>query len=518
MDPACPTVEALATRDRRIVARGSEDDVRAAVGEGAQIVDLAGGCLCPGFIDAHHHFGIAALLRQAVRLNQPQINTVDRFVQALRQRARQTPPGQWILGMGHDELRLREKRLPRQDELDDACPDHPVLAMHFGLHDGVANSRAFEAAGFCGGGRELPRGEVVRNRRGQPTGLLLEEAASRVLIVAMDQIISDDTDAYLSAVSAYEQELLSYGIVRVFDPGVHPALEAVLSQAHDTGKLRLGVHMMVVGDKGYLTMPLERLDGSTTGEGSEQLRVGPLKIFMDGGKLIGVRLGFRQVVASLASATRHALSSGSLDGFRVGRDATIRPGWDGKLHCGMLFYQVEQARSLFERAQACGFSVAVHAMGNEAIARALEALPDSPAQRPPGVGPHRIEHFFMPEPGHPQRAAQRGIAASVQPGFIPMVADRLFATGFPAPDRTLPLRQMLDAGMCLAGSSDAPVDDPSPLHGMWAACARRTTTGELFGGAQRIQPEEALALYTRGAAIAGGIEDSCGSLTEAAAR
>lgn len=511
MDPGHPIVESLATVDGRIAARGCEHEVRAKAGAGAAMVDLGGGCLCPGFIDAHHHFTTCALFRQAVHLDRPEIDTVDRCLDALRERARRTPRGQWILAVGYDELRWREKRAPRLAELDAACPDHPLLAVHYTVHEGVASSRGLQAAGLHGAA-DPPRGAIVRDRRGRPTGRLLEESFSQVLTVATDQIISADPEAYLQAVAEHEDELFARGIVRVFDPGVQPALEAVLARAYEAGKLRLGLNLMVVGAKGMLSMPSDRLDGAATGAGPEQLRVGPLKIFMDGGKLMGVRLSPGEALASLGKTAWRALAARSLDGFRLAGDATLRPARDGRLHGGRLLYEVAEARHFFAAAQARGFSVAVHALGNEAIAQALEALPEPPGHRPPGVGPHRIEHFFITEPWQARRAAERGIAAAVQPYFVPLFAPQLLALGFPSPDRILPLRQLLDAGMCLAGSSDAPVDDPSPLRGMWAATARRLPTGEVLAAEQRIWPEEALALYTRGAAAAGGIADCCGTL------
>lgn len=512
MAPDQPVVEALAIDGSEIVALGAAEQVHGFAGKDATALDLDGGCLCPGFIDAHHHFTLAALLADAVDLATPEVDRIEPLLTALRRRASRLPAGEWILAHGYDERALREHRAPSRDELDEACPDHPVLVLHFSLHEGAANSRAFRGADLADHAPNPPQGLIERDRRGRPTGLLIEEAVGRMLCLAMDEIIAQDEQAYHDSLGRYEQQLLASGIVRVFDPGVHPALEDVLRHAQDSGALRIGLNLMVVGPEGILTEPRARLDGAPTGSGSAGLRVGPLKAFMDGGAKLGICLSPRELLSAARAVGRQVLRSRSLDGLRFARGSRIRLGRDGKLHGGMLLYQPEPARQLFSDAQARGFAVAVHALGNEAISRALDALPPSPTERPAGVGPHRIEHFFVTDPGHARRAAERGLAVAAQPNFVPMLADLLRGLGFPPPERVLPLRELLDEGVCVAGSSDAPVDDFAPLHGMWCAVSRRTPDGEVFGPGQRIEPAEALAMYTRQAAVAGGIEAECGSL------
>lgn len=511
LDPSQPIAEALAVDGDRIVALGTEDDVRRFAGQEAAAFDLEGGCLCPGFIDAHHHLSIAALFSIAARLDAPNAGTIAELQAQLAAHAARTPRGAWVLGYGYDEEALRERRAPRLGELDEACPDHPVLAVHFSCHEGRVNRRGQEA---LEGSLDVTahRGRVVRSWRGARTGLLLEEAVGRALRIAMDEIISHDEGAYQAALAEYEQTLLAAGIVRIFDPGVHPALEAVLRRAHEAGSLRIGLNLMVVGDEGILSAPRSRLEGSPTGTGSARVRIGPLKAFMDGGMGVGLRLAPRDALRSARATAESVLRTRSLAPLRLARTVGLRPGPDGMLHGGWLCYQPAEARELFHLAAERGFAVAVHAIGNEAIDRAIETLPTSAASRPAGVGPHRVEHFLVTEPGQARRAAERGLAAAVQPAFIPLLAERMTALGFPAPERMLPLREMLDAGMCLAGSSDAPVTDVSPIYGMWCATTRELPTGRPFARSQCLQPEEALAMYTRGAATAGGIEHECGTL------
>jgi len=285
-----------------------------------------------------------------------------------------------------------------------------------------------------------------------------------------------------------------------------------MQRAAAAGALRVGLTMMVVGNDGMLSVPAPRLAGAATGQGDEQLNIGPLKIFMDGGKQLGIRLRPLEVLTSLITALSRSLKTRSAEAYRLATEVSLRPHADGYLRGGMLFYEVESARKLCLDAQQRGFSVACHAIGNEAISRALHALPATPQHRPAGVGPNRIEHFLTTEPWHAGRAAEKEIAVAAQPAFLDRIGEIVLSIGFPRPARFLPLREMIDAGVCVAGSSDAPVDDFAPLRAMARAIDRTTSTGQCLAPEQGISPTETLQMYTSEAAKAGGITATCGSL------
>lgn len=190
----------------------------------------------------------------------------------------------------------------------------------------------------------------------------------------------------------------------------------------------------------------------------------------------------------------------------------LRRAGDGRLHGGLLYFSEGEACQFCAEAHARGFSIAIHAFGNEAIARAVQALPHSRPARATRVAPHRIEHFAMPARDDIQRAVDKDLAVSVQPSFIDRVGEEILGVGFPSPERFLPLREMLDRGLCVAGSSDAPAASIEPLRGMCSALTRRTSAGRALGVAQAIQPIDALLLYTRNAAVACGIEREQGTL------
>jgi predicted amidohydrolase YtcJ len=185
---------------------------------------------------------------------------------------------------------------------------------------------------------------------------------------------------------------------------------------------------------------------------------------------------------------------------------------DWRFRSGILFYTEKQARELVDGAVARGLSLAVHAEGNEAIERALRVLPRSPDDRAPGVGPHRIEHFFFPGADAIEPAAEAGIATAVQPAIVEWVGGRLLEMGMVGRWLFTPLRAMLDAGLTVAGSSDAPVVDFDPLVGIRAAVRRRAASGEAVEDGQQVTIGEALEMYTVHGARSGGLEHEVGTL------
>jgi predicted amidohydrolase YtcJ len=234
---------------------------------------------------------------------------------------------------------------------------------------------------------------------------------------------------------------------------------------------------------------------------------------MDGGQRAALALPLRVVagagVASLGQAVRRrSLASLRASGATAGKlDRSERV-----VRSGILFYSEAEARELMAEGVARGLSLAVHAEGNEAIDRALRAMPRTPADRAPGVGPHRIEHFFFPGPDAIARTAEAGIATAVQPSIVAWVGDRLIQMGLVGRWPFTPIRDMLDAGLTVAGSSDAPVVHFDPLAGIRTAVRRRTAAGELVEDGQEVTIAEALEMYTLHGARSGGLEHEAGTL------
>ncbi len=507
-----PRAEALAIDGDRIVAVGEAARVRAAA-PGAEEVDLAGACLLPGFIDAHHHFSEGALFNAMANLHWPAVRSVEDVLAAVRARASETPPGQWVIGEGYDESRLREGRRPTLRELDSAAPEHPVLLIQYSYHEAVVNSRAHQVVDLPLRRPDPPGGEIGRGRKGEPTGHMVENAMAPFYSRAIGEALARDEAGYMAHLARYQDRLFSAGLTRVFDAAVSPQMEEVLGRAVEQGVLRIPVLMMLAGAEGMFMPPRERIGAARTGEGQDLLRRGPLKMFMDGGERAAMALPLRVVAAAgLASVRRmlrrRRLASLGPSGGMAGR--LDRSDWC--LRSGILFYTEAEARELVNQAVSRDLSMAVHAEGNEAIDRALRVLPRSPGDRAANVGPHRIEHFFFPGADAIGRAAEASLATAVQPTIVEWVGDRLLAMGMVGRWAFTPLRAMLDAGLTVAGSSDAPVVDLDPLVGIRAAVRRRAASGEPLEDGQEVTIGEALEMYTVHGARSGGLEHEAGTL------
>jgi hypothetical protein len=507
-----PRAEALAIDGDRIAAVGEAGAVRA-VAPGAEEVDLAGACLLPGFIDAHHHFSEGALFSSMTNLHWPAVRSVEEILAAIGERAARTPPGQWVIGEGYDESRLREGRRPTLRELDSAAPDHPVLLVQYTYHEAVVNSRAHQAVDLPLRRPNPPGGEIGLDRGGQPTGHMVENAMAPFYTRAVREALARDEAGYMAQLALYQDRLFATGLTRVYDAAVSPLMEGVLGRAVEMEVLRIPVLMMLASGDGMFMPPRERIGAARTGEGDDLLRTGPLKVFMDGGERAAMALPLRVVAGAGLATIGRMLRRWSLAPLRASSGAVGRldPS-DWRFHSGILFYTEAQARELVVEAVAQGLSMAVHAEGNQAIDRALGVLPRSPEDRGPGVGPHRIEHFFFPGADAIERAAEAGIATAVQPAIVAWVGDRLLEMGMVGRWLFTPIRSMLDAGLTVAGSSDAPVVDFDPLVGIRTAVRRRAASGEAVEDGQQVTIEEALEMYTVHGARSGGLEHEVGTI------
>ena len=512
MDRGRPRVDAVAIDGDRIAAVGEASAVRAAA-PGAEEVDLGGACLVPGFIDAHHHFSEGALITSGVNLHWPAVNTVGDILARVRERAAEIPAGEWVLAEGYDERWLVEGRAPTLAELDAACPNHPVLLVHFSYHEVVVNTRAHEKMGLRLHRSDPPGGEIERDRRGWPTGRMIENAAAPFYMGAIRALLARDEEAYFNHLARYQERLFRKGVTRLYDPAVSPLIEGMLRRAAERGLLCVSVLMMPCSADGMFMPPRDRLDGPRTGAGADPLRTGPLKVFMDGGLRCAMRLPLLTAAAGVIATLRQVARQRSLAPLRLAKLTPLRLDLAARcVRSGILFYEEDEARDLVRAAVERGMSVAIHAEGNVAIDRALRVLPPSRANRGVGVSPNRIEHFFFPDPDAVGRAGTLGLAVAVQPTISEWIGDQLLDIGLIGRQPFMPLRALLDAGLVVAGSSDAPVVDFDPLRGIRCAVERKTAKGRPLNDGQQVTVAEALEMYTVHAARSGGLEEEVGTL------
>jgi predicted amidohydrolase YtcJ len=510
MDPKRPTAEAVGIRAGRIAAVGSLSEVRGAMGEGAPVRDLAAGVLLPGFIDAHHHLAYAALDYGGANLRLPPGSRLVDLLEAIKSGVAAKPPG-WVYLCGYEAGDLRERRAPSADELEQCCPGRPLFVQAASGHDGALNHAGLDAMGWTSGTLGPPNGVLLRNRRGRLTGVVSEAAAFMAEAAFRDQLLADGPEVWLAACEAHARDLLALGITRVGDAAVAPSVERLYARAAAEGRLPITVHSMPVASTSLL---LPRFDGLATGEGPARAPIGPAKLYVDGGHRCAVCFSAGQAAWVGGALLKNVITGGGLAVLRAAsRSGRPQLGRDLHLHAGMRFWHRDELTGATRHGAERGFQIALHAIGNEAIDMALDALQSNEHQLAAAPGRPRLEHIVFANTDQPARIASVGAIAVVQPAFIASAGDDMLLTPMPPSIETMPLRSLNEAGVELAGSSDYPVTQPDVLAAISAAVTRRTAAGATLAAEQAVDVELMLHAYTLGSARALGCEHEAGSIT-----
>jgi predicted amidohydrolase YtcJ len=467
-DPAVGEPAVLVVENGRIAAVGDRELQRAH--PGATEIDLAGRILLPGFIDAHNHLSVAAL--HPLWADVSDVADLDGLRAALREQAAREPAARWVRGCLWDESRAG--LFLDRHALDALGLERPVIVAHYTLHQCAVNTQALDELGLGRDTADPPGGLIMRGADGLPNGVLIERAWSEAH--ARSVAAYCDRDRWADLFEARMRQLLRDGITAVHDAACSPAAEAVYAALHRASRMRLSVLTMPHAPGILSRVERARLDGPPTGEGDEMLRVGPVKLFADGGAQPAIQL--------------------TVGGHRGEPFGIEFPGL------------AEDVAAVLER----GFRVAVHALGNVGLANALRALAGAARRQRDGDHRLRIEHACLASRTQIGDMAALGVVGVVQPGFVESVGR--VVQGLSSEQETwLPFGEMERAGVRLAASSDDPCAFHQPLRTSTHGATRRTGAGGVLGPEQAIDYEGWLRLYSAGAAYAGGQEHERGTLT-----
>lgn len=463
------SVEALLTREGRVAALGSAKDLRRDAGD-AELVDLRGGLMVPGWCDAHVHFIWWAL--QMTQLDLRELKTLAEAQGAIAAYTRRLPEGAWIQG-GRFDKNIWGK-WPLASDLDLVSAGHPAALRSRDGHSRWVNTTALTRAGVTRDTAAPAGGTIFRDDRGEPTGVLQENANSLI-----DAVVPPPTDdEMLAAARLGQREAWKRGIVGFEN----------LDAFRDRLPLASFERLRAAGELGLratIGIPRAKLEealalGLRTGFGDEWLRIGHLKIFTDG---------------ALGSQT-----------------AALEEPYAGSEDRGILTIEPDTLTQEVARAAAGGIAVAIHAIGDRAVHAALDAIEATRAIAP-GLR-QKIEHVQLVRADDLGRFAKLGVIASMQP--IHATSDRDLADrywGATRVERAYPWRTFLVSGAVLAFGSDAPVEPIDPLLGIHAAVARRRPgDADAWTPRQRLTLDEALAGYAAGPAYALGREKVAGTL------
>jgi len=460
----------------RIVALVPPADAGAWRRAAAEVVDVSGAHLYPGFTESHGHLvGYGASIEQVDLRDAASFAEV---VERVKRAAAKVPPDRWILGWGWDQNRWPEKAFPSHAALSAAVPDHPVLLRRVDGHAVLTNARGLAAAGITAATKDPPGGRILRDVSGSPTGVLVDTAANLLDRAVPAPTVMDIERRVLLACN----DLAAFGITEFQDAGTGRDELAVLRKLEGEGRLPLRVYVM--------------LDG-----GDDQL--------LDGEFAAGARVG---VDGMLAVRAVKLFADGALGsrGAWLSQPYSDEPGTRG-------LEVTPEARlaDVIRRAAKAGFQPCVHAIGDAAVTRVLDLYerelgPAGAALRP------RIEHAQVVRPADVPRFATLGVIAAVEPTHC--TSDMPWAPARLGPERiawAYRWRSLLDAHARLCLGSDVPVESPDPRLGLWAAVTRRTPQGTPSEGwnlAEALTSAEAVAGYTSWAAYAAFEENWRGTL------
>jgi predicted amidohydrolase YtcJ len=472
-DPSYPTGSAILIDRERIVAVG-EANVLLRQYPNAEKQDMAGRVILPGLTDAHLHLKYYSLNLQKIDC---ETDTKEECLRRVTERARQTRPGEWILGHGWNQNSWGN--WPSASELDAIAPNHPVYLTAKSLHASWANTAALRLANITAQTSDPQNGQIQRDAKGNATGILLESAMDLVGNIVPEPSIHEIADAMERAQSV----LWKMGLTGIHDFDRRDSFMA-LQQLHAQGRLKLRV---------LKNLPVELLDqayelGLSSGFGDDWLRIGFIKAFMDG---------------ALGPHTA----------------AMFQPYVGEEDNRGILNMDGEELFEYGRKAAQVGLPMAVHAIGDRANHEVLDAYEQLRKYEQTNGLPalrHRIEHVQVLHPDDVARLGRLNIIASMQP--IHATSDMFMADAFWGERSRFAyaLRTQLENGASLALGSDAPVESPNPFWGLYAAVARRRADGSPSADGwypeQKLTMTEAWAGFSLGPAYAANMETRLGRL------
>jgi predicted amidohydrolase YtcJ len=473
--------QAIAVADGKILAIGSNDEIRKLRGGKTQVVDLRHHFVMPGFNDAHLHLASGGFEKLNVDLVGS--TSLKDMQDRIAARAKTSAPGEWILGAGWDHTKWPEVKTPTRQDLDAVTGDHPAIFTRVDGHIAVANTAALKASGVTTQTKDPQGGKVDRDANGEPTGILREGAQELV----HDKIPRPTPSQHRKAMELALADAAQWGITSAqsFDDWED---FLALQEIERDGKLTLRVSEWLPFKSPLATVEQHRAAQPRT---DPMLHTGMLKGFMDG---------------SLGSRTA----------------ALLAPYSDDPKNSGLPQYDQQQLNAMARERVAAHFQFGFHAIGDRGAQMALDAIAE--AQRyarenhidPPSPDGfrNRIEHCQVIAPDQFARFHELGVIASMQPNHL--LTDMNWAMDRIGPERartSYAWRKFLQNGVLLAFGTDYPVEPITPFRGLYAAVTRKNEQGtKEYFPEEKLTIDEAIAAYTTGAAYAEFDEKTKGTL------
>lgn len=478
-DDKCPSAEAVAVENGHITAVGSKDECRTALSKPYEAVDLEGAVLFPGFIDTHLHPPL--MIIYAIGADLSDVDSIEALQVRLQSLAQTDSSSNWIMGFQFEEQNFKAPRLPTRHDLDIACPERPAILLKRDGHMIIANTKAIEAAGVAASTQDPQGGKIDREVDGFPAGPF-RETAVRLLLAAMPL---PARQTIVKAAATVFEKIASYGItsagviLQTDEEGVAgaagvydlPLMEMVID------RIPVNLYSLLVA---HDITPFEaartsRLHREEIGAGH---RVGALKFWADG---------------SFASCSAY-----------MNEPFTDQPDKRGFL--------IDSPEHMYQRmvmAHTAGLQLAIHSIGDASTRTVLDLFDRLLNAYPRPNHRHRLEHASQLDAGLIEDIARLNLVVATQPLFIHSEKSWLHKRlGCNRARWTYPLRSLFDAGIIVAGASDAPIESLNVMQAIQCCVTR-----DGFEAQQALSVEEAIRMFTINAAYAQFEESVKGSIT-----
>lgn len=474
--------EAVAVKDGKVLAVGTDADIAKRKDRKTRVVDLEGRALLPGFIDAHGHLTMVAQRTAQAALDPPPVGPVSDIASlqaALRTQADKSPQG-WIVGMGYDDAQIAEQRHPTRQELDAVSNERPIIAIHVSSHLATLNTKALELTGQLNAAADPPGGVIRREADGRTASGVVEEAA---MFAAMRSIPMASTDQRIEGLVAAQRIYAANGLTTAQDGATSPEGWELLKAAAQRGALFLDVHALplaMIKWDDLAALPFHA-------PYRHHLRVAGVKIIADG-----------------SPQGRTAWLSHPYHQPPAGRD---------KSYAGYPQIPDELLRATLANAADKGWQTYVHVNGDAAIQQLIDSVR--------AVG-ERGKPLTRTIAIHAQTARADQLrqmkSLDIEPSFFAAHTffwgdwHREVVLGSDRADHISPQREAFDLGLRPSIHNDAPVVPPDMIRLIWSGVTRRTRSGDILGPSERVSTYEALEEVTRNAAYAIGEETTKGTL------
>ena len=472
-DSSQPSAEAFAVKNDRFIAVGSTDQISQLASRETEIIDAEGMFIGPGFIDAHSHPSGAGV-NELVQVNADRRSVVE-IKEAIAERARNTPRGQWVRAFKYDDTKLEEGRPINRFDLDEAAPENPVEVRHRGGHTGVYNSMALGLAGVSAETPDPPGGRFYRDENGVLTGLVAEKARD----VFRDLIPSDSSrQERANGIKLISELMTAAGLTSVHQTGGNRQDMVAYQDARAQGGLRFRMYLF---PRGQLFFDLVN-SGVRTGFGDEVFRIGAVKFGADG-----------------SASERTMAMSTPFEG---------RPN-----DYGILTMDQQEIHEAVENAHRNDFQIGIHANGDVAIDMVLNAYERVQSLWPRADPRHRLEHCSLVNPELLQRIKTTGSIPTPFYTYVHYHGNKWVYYGEEKMKWMFAHKSFLDYGIPVAPASDYTPGPYEPLMGIQSMVTRKDWMGRVWGANQKVTVDEALRICTINGAYASFEESIKGSIT-----